>query len=118
LSRTDFSPGAKRSATIWGSITWTPFDARFKDIIDCMTRHRADVEAETTIMSAWMIKESKVSAEISKSEAKKMRAAAKIEQDLAREERVKAEKAREDAVQHAKQTEDMRKILEEQREGQ
>jgi len=65
-----------------------------------------------------MIKESKVSAEISKSEAKKMRAAAKIEQDLAREERVKAEKAREDAVQHAKQTEDMRKILEEQREGQ
>jgi len=84
-------------------MVWTPFEVRFKDLLQRMSRHRGYVESELSFMVAWMNYKIKVTTD--------------TERRLAAEEREMAARAQEHIASISTQSEDIKRLLEEQRES-
>lgn len=94
----------KKSPVVFGSILWTPFDARFKDLLDEMRYHQKLVKAELILLQAQAANDAE--------------SAASQERYLADEERKKSEEARKRTGQVLGHTEETKRLFEEEHKRQ
>ena len=98
-------------------MTWTPFDARFQDILTRMSRHRVLLEAEISVVSAWKIKEIGKSTNLTQKKVREMEKGLKAEKHLAEEERKRFAESRKKLKEISGQNETLMEFLEAQKES-